>query len=304
MRKVTIITPTYNRADKLPRLYNSLQNQTFKEIVWLIMDDGSTDDTKDLVRKWQLEGKLEIDYHYHANVHKVITMFRGFDLVKTDYHFRVDSDDELPSDSVEILYNHMLSIQDDPEFCAVIGRLKDQSGNINGTDFPENPLDTTAFLMKNQYKVRGVHAGMQKTAAVKSLNLDMEKYIGKGYLPDFWNYVLDSRFKTRFINDVVYTYHFTALDGQSNTNARKQKKHTYGLMESHLMFVRSYYDLYFRKYPLPILKQLFKYLYNAINTDEINTVTMIKRLERYELKFMGFALLIPAYLYNLLKPMK
>lgn len=304
IKEITILTPTYNRADTLARLYKSLQSQTYKNFVWLIMDDGSTDNTKELVRQWQQEAKLEIVYHRHENIHKVITMFRGFDLVKTNYHFRVDSDDELPEKSIEILHRQMMQIKDDAEFCAVIGRIEDQYGNINGTDFPEKPLDTTAFLMKNKYKVRGVHAGMQKTSAVKSLGLDMEKYKGKGYLPDFWNYVLDARFKTRFINDIVYTYHFMPSDDQSNTNARSQKKYAFGLMESHLTFVNSYYDLYFDKYPIPILKQLFKYIYYGLNTKEFTTNALIRRLDRFFLKLLAVVLLLPAFTYNLIKPMK
>lgn len=302
-KEITILTPTYNRADTLPRLYESLVNQTFKDFIWLIMDDGSTDGTLEVVEKFKEEGKLEIEYHRHENVHKVITMFRGFDLIKTNYHFRVDSDDEIPLNAIEILYHEMLKIKDHPEFCAVIGRLQDQNGNINGDDFPQNPLDTTAFLMKNKYKVKGVHAGMQKTKAVKSLSLNMEQYKGRGYLPDFWNYVLDSKFKTRFINDVVYTYHFTPSDNESNTNARKLSKNAFGLMLSHLSFVDSYYEKYFFKFPKPILKQLFKYLYYGVNLKEESFPTLLGKLNNLNLKILALLMIPGVIVYKKMYPL-
>lgn len=302
-KKVTIITPTFNRADKLPRLYESLVNQTFKDFVWLVMDDGSTDNTRETIERFKQEGKIEIIYHWHENAHKVITMFRAFDLVKTDYQFRVDSDDTIPPDSIEILYNHMLEIKDDPSFCAVIGRLQYDDGNISGTDFPQNPLDTTAFLMKNKYKVQGVHAGMQKNAAVRSLGLNMEQYLGKGYLPDFWNYVLDSKFKTRFVNDVVYTYHFDDADNSSNTNARKQIKYAFGLMEAHLAFVLSYDAMYFATQPIPILKQLFKYLYYGLNVRQLSFNDLLTKLKSKKLKALALMMSPFVFIFNKLNPL-
>ncbi|SMC61393.1 glycosyltransferase family 2 protein [Moheibacter sediminis] len=302
-KQVTIITPAFNRADKLPRLYDSLVNQTFKDFVWLVMDDGSTDNTKEVIEGFKQEGKIDIEYHWHENVHKVITMFRAFNLVKTDYHFRVDSDDTIPPRSIEILYNHMMEIKDDPTMCAVIGRLKYDNGKINGSDFPKNPLDTTAFLMKNHDKVKGVHAGMQKNAAVRSLGLNMEQYRGRGYLPDFWNYVLDSKFKTRFVNDIVYTYHFDEIDQASNTNARKLKKYAFGLMVNHLNFLESYYEQYFTTHPIPILKQLFKYLYYGLNVKDSSFKSLIANLKKINLKILALIMIPCVFVYNKLYPL-
>ena len=60
--KITIITPSYNRAHTLPRVYDSLKNQTFKDFKWIIMDDGSTDNTKEIVEHFKSEGLIDIEY--------------------------------------------------------------------------------------------------------------------------------------------------------------------------------------------------------------------------------------------------
>jgi len=304
MEKLTIITPTFNRAHSLPKLYDSLCNQTRKDFIWLIMDDGSTDSTDEIVNGWQRESLIKIEYYRHDNVHKVVTMFRGFEKIKTKFHFQIDSDDTIPSDSVEILLRHAEAIEDDDEFLAVIGRIQNQNNTVLGTPFPTDPLDTTAFLMRYKYKALGPHMGIQKTELIRKLKIDMEQYAGKGYLPDFWNYIIDKHYKTRFVNDVIYTYYWDLNDEQSNTNNRKRKKYAFGLMLSHLAFVESYYELYFEKYPVPVLKQLFKYFYYGLNTDETSVSDLFKKLKFPLLKLIGFGMFPFVLIYNLLKPME
>ena len=67
MKTITVFTPAYNRAYCLNQCYQSLLRQTNKEFIWLIIDDGSTDDTKILVQSWIKENKIEINYYYQKN---------------------------------------------------------------------------------------------------------------------------------------------------------------------------------------------------------------------------------------------
>ena len=64
---ITIYTPTYNRKNLLPRLYDSLCNQTCKEFVWLVVDDGSTDGSETLINQWKLDSPFQIQYIYKEN---------------------------------------------------------------------------------------------------------------------------------------------------------------------------------------------------------------------------------------------
>ena len=74
MEKITIFTPTYNRAYSLPKLYNSLLKQDSSLFEWLIIDDGSTDNTKDIINKWILEQKIVIRYFYQENAGKMVAL--------------------------------------------------------------------------------------------------------------------------------------------------------------------------------------------------------------------------------------
>ena len=75
MKKITIITPTYNRAKTLPKVFESLLKQSFKDFIWIILDDGSTDNTTEVVENFQLfKPFFEIIYKKDKNRHKFLTV--------------------------------------------------------------------------------------------------------------------------------------------------------------------------------------------------------------------------------------
>lgn len=99
---ITIFTPTYNRADTLMDTYKSLCNQTCKKFIWLIIDDGSVDNTEKLVSEWKKENLIEIEYVKKENGGKYSAYNLAMDIVKTEYIMvSLDSDDMLTEDAVE-----------------------------------------------------------------------------------------------------------------------------------------------------------------------------------------------------------
>lgn len=105
--KLTYFTPTYNRENLLPNLYASLCKQTSKNFIWQIVDDGSKDNTKQLVENWIKEGKIQIEYIYKENGGKNSAMEVAFKTCKTEYSCIVDSDDFLTNDATEIIYKYL-----------------------------------------------------------------------------------------------------------------------------------------------------------------------------------------------------
>ena len=112
MKKITIITPTYNRAKTLPKVFESLLNQSFKDFLWIILDDGSTDNTSTVVENFQLLNPFfEIIYKKDKNRHKFLTVLEGVKMVKTPYFMVVDSDDIYPEDALETLISEVEKIE-------------------------------------------------------------------------------------------------------------------------------------------------------------------------------------------------
>lgn len=100
---LTIFTPTYNRAYVLDRLYQSLCIQTNKNFEWLIIDDGSTDNTKEKIQNWILEDKILIKYVWQENAGKSAAHNRALEMTKTELFVCVDSDDQLCENAVKIV---------------------------------------------------------------------------------------------------------------------------------------------------------------------------------------------------------
>ena len=100
MERLTIFTPTYNRAYILPKLYESLCEQTCKDFDWLIVDDGSTDYTKELVEEWLNEKKIAVRYVYQDNSGKMMAHNRAVKETQAELFMCVDSDDHLCSAQV------------------------------------------------------------------------------------------------------------------------------------------------------------------------------------------------------------
>ena len=98
---LTIFTPTYNRAYTLHLCYESLKRQTSKDFVWLIVDDGSTDNTKEVVENWISENEVSIRYHYQDNQGMHGAHNTAYELIDTELNVCIDSDDYMPDDAVE-----------------------------------------------------------------------------------------------------------------------------------------------------------------------------------------------------------
>ncbi len=107
----TVYTPTYNRAKLLPRLYESLKNQTFKDFEWLIIDDGSTDNTEDIVKSFAAENAIRIRYVKKENGGKYTAQWKAYQIAETPYITEIDSDDALMPDAVENFENAWIDIE-------------------------------------------------------------------------------------------------------------------------------------------------------------------------------------------------
>ena len=104
--KITLFTPTYNRAYTMTRLYNSIQRQTFRDFEWIIIDDGSTDNTESLVNSWTNDNNdFEIRYFKVPNGGKCRATNKGVQLAQGEIFFTIDSDDYLTDDACEKINN-------------------------------------------------------------------------------------------------------------------------------------------------------------------------------------------------------
>ena len=161
---LTIFTPTYNRASTLPTLFDSLRRQTCHDFEWLIVDDGSTDDTAAVVERFRDENPpFEIRYIKKVNGGKHTAINLGAKEARGDWFFIVDSDDRLMEDAVEWFYREAKAIADDPQYAALVGSRIDTKGGRLGFEQPYTQIDCDPVTFCFKHGGGGDHAEIVKT---------------------------------------------------------------------------------------------------------------------------------------------
>lgn len=136
---ITVITPTYNRAYILHKCYESLIKQTSKKFKWLIIDDGSNDNTEEIVKEWIDEKKIKIDYIKKENGGKASALNLAIDNLDTEYAVCLDSDDYFYDDTIENAINDLNNIETNKECCGILALRNNPDGSVMGKK--EVPLE-------------------------------------------------------------------------------------------------------------------------------------------------------------------
>lgn len=203
----TVFTPTYNRASTLSRVYESLRAQTFRDFEWLIVDDGSTDGTSDLVRRWIVEADFPIRYLRQENRGKHIACNRAVAEARGELFLVLDSDDACVPEALERFHHHWLSIplQERARFSAVTALCVDQHGRLIGTAFPQEFIDSDSLEIRYRHKVRGEKWGFHRTDVLR--RFPFPEVVGLTHVPEgiVWNRI-SREYRTRFINEPLRVY--------------------------------------------------------------------------------------------------
>jgi glycosyltransferase involved in cell wall biosynthesis len=213
----TIFTPTYNRSNTLHRVYDSLRNQTFRDFEWLVIDDGSSDDTDALICRWQQEADFPIRYIWQPNQGKHVAFNRAVQEARGALFLPLDSDDGCIPTALERFYYHWQNIPaaEKSQFSAVTVLCKDQEGRLIGTAFPRPVTDSDPLEIRYRYKLKGEKWGFHRTEVLKKF--PFPELEGLAFLPEsiVWSKIART-YKTRFVNEILRVYYqdFTGATNQ------------------------------------------------------------------------------------------
>lgn len=226
MPRLTVFTPTYNRAHTLPRTYASLTCQDCKDFVWLIVDDGSTDDTRALVEAWQMqEHSFEIRYLYKENGGMHTAHNAAYEAIDTELNVCIDSDDCLAPGAVRNILSKWDSVQKD-KYAGIIGLDADFQGNLIGTGFPAGMVETT---LSDYYAAggRGDKKLVYRTDVIHQYPpypvFEGEKYVALAYKYR----LIDQDYKLAVLNEILCNVEYQQ-DGSSNTMWQQYLKNPKG----------------------------------------------------------------------------
>lgn len=213
MAALTVFTPAYNRAHTLGRTYASLCAQTCKDFVWLIVDDGSEDETAELVRSWQQqENGFAIEYIRKENGGMHTAHNVAYENIRTELNTCIDSDDRMPPDAVEMILDKWAQVRNQG-YAGLIALDADFDGNVIGKGFPEGMEETT---------LSGYYAGggsgdkklVYRTDVINSVPaypvFEGEKYVALAYKYR----LIDQQYKLAVLDRVICEVEYQA-DGHS-----------------------------------------------------------------------------------------
>ncbi len=200
---ITIFTPTYNRAYIITQLYKSLCAQSNQNFEWLIVDDGSTDQTESVIQAFINDNEIKIRYYKQENGGKHRAINRGVELAEGELFFIVDSDDYLHADAVKFYSKAYEGVRENDEIAGVSGRRMNANGTYIGSRMNFQMKDCTALDLRMKYNIEGDMAEAYKTSVLKKY--PFPDIAGEKFCPEslVWNRISQKYF-LRFYNEGYY----------------------------------------------------------------------------------------------------
>ena len=206
---ISILTPTYNRGKLLLPLYESLKNLTFEDFEWLIVDDGSEDDTEQYALSWIAHNiqnaEFPIRYIKKSNGGKHTAINRGVREANGELILILDSDDTLPADSLATIAHYYEQCKGYKDCAGVCGLMAHHDGQLIGTGFPKEPMYESAlqFRYAEEANVTGDLLEVYKTSVMREFpfpEIENEKFCPESLV---WNRIAN-KYKLFCFNKVIY----------------------------------------------------------------------------------------------------
>lgn len=222
MTPISIFTPTYNRAITLPRLYQSLCKQNFKDFEWIIVDDGSTDDTEYLIQEYIKEGKVNIIYVKQSNGGKHRAINRGVNISNGYLFFIVDSDDYLADEfSLAKIAEYIPLLQQKEDLCGITGNRIFENKRTIGGEVSINDLITNFIELRERYKLCGDKVEVIKTSIM--MKFPFPEVLDEKFCPEglIWNRI-SCQYKTIYKNTGLVVGEYLADGLSANVRLLRQ----------------------------------------------------------------------------------
>lgn len=202
MRTLTVFTPTYNRADLLTRCYESMKRQTNQTFIWMIIDDGSSDNTRELVNKWlQEEHDFLLEYYYKKNGGLHTAYNEAIAHIETPLCVCIDSDDFMPDNAVEVILDFWDRFGSE-DYAGIVGLDFDIQGNVIGDKLPQQKTINLIDLLVGRYQIHnGDRTNVVRTELYKKY-APMKTFPGeKNFNPHYMHLQISQEYDFLVLNE-------------------------------------------------------------------------------------------------------
>ncbi len=231
--RISVFTSTYNRAYIIERLFISLKSQTYKDFEWIIVNDGSTDNTDALIKRWIQSAPFEIKLINTANGGKHRAINKGIEVAEGDLFYIVDSDDILPIDALETIDKIERTIPNNKRtiFAGICGLKGLISTNLSvGSTFSNQEFLDITMLQRDKNNIVGDKAEVFYTNILKKYRFP--EFENENFLTEcvVWDKIAHNGFKMRFFNKIIYLCEYLSDGLTANSNELfKNNPKGYGL---------------------------------------------------------------------------
>ena len=290
---ITVFTATYNRAHTLHRVYESLQAQTFRNFEWVICDDGSSDDTGEVVNRWLREAIFPIRYFKLEHGGKHFAYNLGVREAQGEYFVEVDSDDALKFNALERANHHWQQIPSAERggYFAVLFCCEDENGKRLGTPFPDDPTDYDYRTFNHSQVYRSEKLRCIRTATLRQCPFTEE--VRDSYVPESIVFCeIAKSYRARFSNEILRIYY------QDVPSIMRQPVHPMRNMEGLRIAIR--YSLnndldFFRVKPFDFVRKAMNFARFSMHYG-ISPVRQISSLDNSFGRLLWLLMLVPAFL--------
>ena len=218
---ITVFTPTYNRSHTISRTFESLQNQTDNDFEWVVVDDGSSDNTMELLLEMKKQAKFPMIVRQQKNAGKHVAINLGVQIAQGELFLIVDSDDWLKSNAIETIKHLVDELPENEEFAGVSGVRVTPTGKLIGTSFSSKYVDCTAFE-RTRYNINGDKSEVYYTKILRKFPFPIFK--GENFLTEsvVWYRIAHEGYKIRWTNDAFYVSDYQS-GGLSATTGKCSK---------------------------------------------------------------------------------
>lgn len=289
MPTLTVFTLTYNRAYCLNRCYESLLRQTSKDFEWLVIDDGSTDNTKGLIDEWTLERKIRIRYIYKDNggMHSGYNV--AYDNIFTELAVSVDSDDYLTDDAVEIIVKFWRE-NGAPKYAGIVGLDITKDGKIIGNSLPKQK-SMKVYDYYNRMKGKGDKKMVYRPEVIRPFK--SPEFEGERLFPTCYKYFeVDLKYDMLILNEPLCVVEYME-DGFTSNIMKSYKKN----LNSYI-----YYRKFILEYPNATISHKYRFAIHYVAECLLhNEKKWLKKAPQKGLVFLAIPFGIVLYIYLLKK---
>jgi len=271
--RFSVFTATYNRAHLLDNVYKCLLNQTLKDFEWVIVDDGSMDNTEEVCRNFIAEGVLNIKYIRKENGGKHTAWRAATNVFEGQYVIGADDDDVYPAEMLEVLNCHWSNLEkqsDYADYWEVKGRCAYADGNLVGKPLPETVFDSDYNSISYKLKYRSEMQGCRKVEVLKNEAAVPMHFLYEENCSNFpegirWSRAA-RRYKTRFIDHILRIYNVGTEGGLCAKNSGKERssKKTYNTLVGSIYNLAESRDLLLKYDKISYIKTLAVLVYASL----------------------------------------